>query len=128
MYLPRHEILDGLGRYDAIAIGPGLGNDAQLLENVLADSSAHMVLDADAINTLAQQPRLLGHLPKSCILTPHAKEFDRLFGPQPDWWTRVSIAREQAVRYQVVIVLKNRFTFIATPQGQILVNPTGNAA
>lgn len=128
MYLPRRDIRDGLDRYDAIAVGPGLGNEAPLLENLLAHRGARMVLDADALNTLAQRPELMERLPESSILTPHAKEFDRLFGPQPNWWERVATARERAVRHQVVIVLKNRFTFIATPQGKILVNPTGNAA
>lgn len=128
MYLPRAETTDSLTSYDAIAVGPGLGQDAELLEAILTRTDRPLVLDADALNTLATHPSYLDRIPKSCILTPHAKEFDRLFGVHANWWERVSTARERAVRHQIVIVLKNRFTFVATPNGKILVNPTGNPA
>lgn len=128
MYLPREETAANLNRYDAIAIGPGLGSETKLLESVLNQRKIPVVLDADAINSIAKNPTSLDQLPASCILTPHAKEFDRLFGAQANWWKRVETARERAVRHQVVIVLKNRFTFIITPEGDVLINPTGNPA
>ncbi len=128
MYLPRQDTATNLDPYDAIAIGPGLGSETQLLESVLDQRGKPVVFDADAINSMAQHPAYLDRLPPACILTPHAKEFDRLFGTQPSWWNRVETARERAVRHQVVIVLKNRFTFIITPEGNVLINPTGNPA
>lgn len=128
MYLSRPETESGLGRYDAIAVGPGLGEERPLLEAILTRADRPLVLDADALNTLARHPQYLDRLPTSCVLTPHAKEFDRLFGAHANWWERVSTARERAVRHQTVIVLKNKFTFIATPDGTVLVNPTGNPA
>ena len=56
------------------------------------------------------------------------KEFDRLFGPHRNWWERIQTAKEQAMALQLVIVLKNRYTFTALPNGKVSINPTGNPA
>src|SRR5690606_12513498 len=85
-------------------------------------------LDADALTMLSKDPEGIGKLPPGCILTPHMKEFDRLFGNHANWWERLQTAKVSAARHQLVIVLKNRYTFIVSPEGRILINPTGNAA
>jgi hydroxyethylthiazole kinase-like uncharacterized protein yjeF len=67
-------------------------------------------------------------IPENSILTPHMKEFDRLFGAHMNWWDRVQTAKEQAKRLKIIIVLKNQFTFICSTDGKIYINPTGNPA
>jgi hydroxyethylthiazole kinase-like uncharacterized protein yjeF len=86
-----------------------------------------MVLDADALNILAGKPGLLSGLPPYSILTPHPKEFERLFGPAANDFERLQMAREKAKQYQVTIVLKGHNTFIALPGGRQYYNATGNA-
>lgn len=121
---------DNLQKYSAIAIGPGLGIGTEETDGlaILLDSvSVPTVLDADALNILAKRKDLVQKLKPQTIITPHMKEFDRLFGSSKNWWERTVKARENAIKLQIIIVLKNRFTFTALPNGKILVNPTGNS-
>jgi hydroxyethylthiazole kinase-like uncharacterized protein yjeF len=117
-------------KYQSIAIGPGLGTDPEnekLLESLIMAGQA-LIIDADALNILGERPDLIDKLPANNILTPHMKEFDRLFGEHDGWWDRVETAREQAKKRKIVIVLKNQYTFICLPTGKVLINPTGNPA
>jgi len=132
MALPRDEYtrIENPAKYQAIAIGPGLGVSAEnekLLESLLR-SNQPLVIDADALNILSERPDLIQQLPKNSILTPHMKEFDRMFGEHENWWARVQTAKDKAKSLQIIIVLKNQFTFICVPEGKIYVNPTGNPA
>ena len=120
-----------LKKYQAIAIGPGIGKDkgqAALLKNTLQSLNCPLVLDADALNILALHPGWISFLPPGTILTPHMKEFDRLFGQQKSWTERVETGRIMAIQHKLVIVLKNQYTFIIQPDGNVLINPTGNPA
>ncbi len=129
MALPRNEELSfDIVKYATIAIGPGLGVTEEN-ENTLAkaiDIQKPMIIDADALTLLANRPDLLDRLPEKSILTPHLKEFDRLFGEHQSWWSRVETARNQAVKRKLVILLKNQYTFICTPNGEVYINQTGN--
>lgn len=132
MALPRAEYMriEHPAKYQAIAIGPGLGFDAEnerLLESLIM-ANRELIIDADALNILAERPDLIKKLPKNSILTPHLKEFDRLFGAHDSWWERVQTARKQAQSSQIVIVLKNQYTFVCLPSGKVHINPTGNPA
>lgn len=132
MALPREEYtrIENPTKFQAIAIGPGLGlstENEKLLESLIITNKP-LVVDADALNTLAERPDLIDKLAENSILTPHMKEFDRLFGDHENWWDRVSTAKLQAERLKVVIILKNQFTFICLPNGKIHINPTGNPA
>ena len=118
-------------KYQSIAIGPGLGKDdaeAGLLKTVLENSVAPLVLDADALNILAEHPNWMNVLPQKTILTPHVKEFDRLFGEHQSWWERIEAGRKKAALHQLIIVLKNQYSFVILPDGDVLINPTGNPA
>ncbi|MFC3198922.1 NAD(P)H-hydrate dehydratase [Parapedobacter deserti] len=128
MYCAMADLPDLWDRFDAIGIGPGLGRRVALFEKCLAYEPKPMVIDADALTALAHEQSLLDKLPARSILTPHMKEFDRLFGDHGTWWDRVRTAREQANARGLVIVLKNRYTFIAIPDGRVLINLTGNPA
>jgi ADP-dependent NAD(P)H-hydrate dehydratase / NAD(P)H-hydrate epimerase len=119
-----------LSVYQTAGIGPGLGTGeavAPLLEYLVHTLPVPLVLDADALNVLAKQPALLKDIPPGSILTPHPKEFTRLFGESADEWERMKKAQEKAAELQVIIVLKGHFTFIAMPGGKGYFNNTGNA-
>ncbi len=119
-----------LNKYQAVAVGPGLGVDeeqTQLLDYLLAQNEP-LVLDADALNIIAGNKYLLKKIPQQSIITPHLKEFDRLFGEHQNWWQRVETARQKAKELQIVVVLKNQYTFMALPTGEVCINPTGNPA
>ena len=118
-------------QYSAIAIGPGLGQDADalaLLKNILANYKKPIVVDADGLNLLAANKSLLKKLPTGSILTPHMKEFDRLFGEHTNWWQRIQTASQKARELDIYIVLKNDYTITATPDGKLYFNSTGNPA
>lgn len=117
--------------FNSIAIGPGLGqsdHSFRLLENVLMRANKPIVLDADALNILAESRDLLSYLPEESILTPHPKELERLTGYCETSGQRLEEAQIFASRYTVYVVLKGANTAICTPSGQVIFNPTGNPA
>lgn len=118
-------------KFTAIAIGPGLGKDKStqaLLKEVFYNYKDPVVIDADALNILAENPNLWNKVPVGSILTPHMKEFDRLFGKHANWWQRMQRSMEMAKQHNIYIVLKNDYTLVATPEGKIYFNSTSNPA
>ncbi len=116
-------------KYDAFAIGPGIGTETKaekLLKNVVESCLKPVVFDADALNILAKNQTLLLKLPKSAVLTPHPKEFDRLFGNHLSEEERRNTATEKAGELGCIIVLKGHRTFI-TDGNQGFENITGNS-
>ena len=119
-----------LNKYDAIGIGPGLGTayaTGTLIRNVISTYRKPIVLDADALNILSAHQDWLQNLPPHSILTPHPKEFERLFGHSENDFARIELAKQKAKEYKLVIVLKGHHTFIATPDEKSFFNSTGNA-
>lgn len=136
MYVERSELLemDGLKPYNSIAIGPGFKRasgyevkDLELVERLL-EFKIPLIADADALNLFSGNKIYLNGLAENSILTPHMKEFDRLFADHADWWSRLKTAQIEARRRNLIIVLKNQFTFIVDQLGNVYVNPTGNPA
>ncbi|MDN3586950.1 NAD(P)H-hydrate dehydratase [Pedobacter aquatilis] len=132
MAVEREEItsVESIASYNSIAIGPGLGiseENEEFLEKLISFNKS-LIIDADALNILSKRQDLLAKIPVNSILTPHIKEFDRIFGIHKSWWDRVATAKIQAQKLNVIIVLKNQFTFICTPKGKVYINPTGNPA
>ena len=118
-------------QYNAIAIGPGLGKDDEalnLLKSTLTNYNKPIVVDADGLNLLAEDQSLLKKLPAGSILTPHMKEFDRLFGEHTNWWQRIQTAIKKAQEYSIYILLKNDYTITTTPEGKVHFNSTSNPA
>lgn len=118
-------------QYSSIAIGPGLGTNevtVKALDAFLKTAEMPVVLDADALNCIALQPSLLNHLPILSVITPHAAEFDRLFGAQPNAEARLIKALEMAHHYKIIIVLKGFYTAVVRPDGRIYFNSSGNPA
>lgn len=117
------------GLYDACGIGPGLGTASEtraFLKELLEKSQKPLVLDADALNILATEATLFNQLPAGSILTPHPKEFERLFGASANDFDRIEKAMEKAREHQVVLLLKGHHSFIALPDGKGYFNATGN--
>lgn len=113
----------------ALGIGPGLGTgdrEKALLKSVLKKTTCPLVLDADALNILAADKALWKHIPASAILTPHPKEFDRLFGIHQSPEARIQTAIAKAKELKIIIVLKGHRTLV-TSGAQTFYNTTGNA-
>ena len=118
-------------QFTAMGIGPGLGKDKHalsLLKNVLTNYHKPVVIDADALNLLAENKPLWKKVPKGSILTPHMKEFDRLFGAHANWWQRLQTGKKMAAELKLYIVLKNDYTITIAPDGKLYFNSTSNTA
>ena len=115
----------------AIGVGPGIGtNDATrgAFETLIKSYKRPMVIDADALNALAQNHALLDHIAPGSILTPHAGEFDRIFGDQTSAEARLLKAIEVSHRYKIMIVLKGHYTATVRPDGKVFFNSSGTPA
>jgi len=127
MCILRNNIID-YSKFSAIGIGPGLGtgDEAQkLLQNILANCTKPVVLDADALNILSANKELLNKVPPGSVLTPHPKEFERLCGPASNDFERIEMALQLSLQYPFVIILKGHYTLTAFA-GKGVFNTTGN--
>ena len=118
-----------LDNYQAIAIGPGIGQEeetALATLDQLADCYIPAVLDADAINILSSHRNYLNRLTKGSILTPHIGELERIIGKCNNSFERLTKAKELAAYLQCYMVVKGAYTVVITPQGKFYFNPTGN--
>lgn len=117
------------GSCNAIGIGPGLGTEKQtvnVLKLLIQNSTAPMVIDADALNILSENKTWISFLPKGSILTPHPKEFDRLTGNHSTGFERWVSQKEFSVKHGIHVVLKGAHTSITSPEGTTYFNSTGN--
>jgi len=113
--------------YDAVVIGPGLGRQPATLRrtrNLVSALRSSAVVDADALNALADGARWWQGLKGQHVLTPHPGEFGRLVeGDAPavdDDEARAQAASEAAARWKQVVVLKGAHTVVASPGGEVL--------
>ena len=125
-------IIERMGGMDVVAIGPGLSmaeGVKRLVEEVIAECTVPMVLDADALNAISGNTEILKRLKKAAVITPHPGEMARLTGLSADevQKDRKGTAERFAAEHGVVTVLKGSRTVVATPDGRIFINPTGNA-
>lgn len=122
------EINDFLS-YSAIGVGPGLGKNVETvnaLKKIIQETIVPLVLDADALNIMADNPTWLSFLPDKTILTPHPKEFERLFGKTYNSYERLELQRKMSTLHNIIIVLKGAHTAITFPNGCCFFNSTGN--
>jgi NAD(P)H-hydrate epimerase len=115
--------------YDVVGIGPGLSQNEtaeKLVYATILEVKQNLVIDADALNLLAKNPDWFQELPSNTILTPHPKEFDRLFGNHDSEQARRNTAFVKAKEFNCIIVLKGHKTFI-TNGTDSFENITGNA-
>ncbi len=121
--------LPNIDQYNAIGIGCGLGieNETQkVLYELLQNSKQPLVLDADALNIISSNPGMLNKIPNNSILTPHPKEFERLFGKTANDFERNKLQRQKAVNLKCYILLKGAHSCISNPDGACYYNSTGN--
>jgi ADP-dependent NAD(P)H-hydrate dehydratase / NAD(P)H-hydrate epimerase len=121
--------VDNIENYDAIGVGPGLGcklNTMKGLENILINYKENIVLDADALNIIAKKPELFNLIPSNTILTPHPKEFERLFGKTNNSFNRMKLQQKWSSKLNSIIICKGAHTIITSPDGRIFFNNTGN--
>ncbi|AFM03772.1 yjeF-like protein, hydroxyethylthiazole kinase-related protein [Bernardetia litoralis DSM 6794] len=123
------ELLEKIKDYKTIGIGCGIGTEKQtqkLLLQILKTIDYPIVIDADALNILSQNRNYendkqdwLNFVPKNSILTPHPKEFERLFGKTFSVEKRHELLRDLAQKHQFYILLKGSFSALALPNGDI---------
>ena len=125
-----NKTIDDVNNFDVLGIGPGIGiyrSHDLLLRKIFSEYKKPVVLDADALNIISANKKLLNNISAESILTPHPKEFERLFGKSDPGIERTKLALQMSNRYNIFIVLKGHHTLIATPGGKAWFNTTGNA-
>ncbi|SOE79383.1 NAD(P)H-hydrate epimerase [Fibrobacter sp. UWT3] len=141
---PAHipQILEKAKHNQALAIGPGIGcaectRDAVI--EILPQLSCPLVIDADALNAIATLNKTsasptsgaasyLHSIETAAILTPHRREFERLFGALPTNDIDIpKLLRDIARNTKKVILLKGTPTFVAVPDGRVFVIPAHNS-
>jgi hydroxyethylthiazole kinase-like uncharacterized protein yjeF len=116
---------------EAVLIGPGLSthpSTGEFLYSLLPKLRGPAVIDADGLNILGLRPEMLAHLPRPAVLTPHPGEFARLTGltTAEVLKRRLELAPSFAVQHNIYLVLKGYRTLVASPDGRVFINPTGN--
>lgn len=111
-------------------IGPGLGTHTETGKSLLGflkNYTRPLILDADALNIISKDPGNPDLIPEGSVITPHPKEFERLFGSTEDSFKRLELAKKKAKELNIYIVLKDHHTQVITPQGNVFYNITGNS-
>jgi ADP-dependent NAD(P)H-hydrate dehydratase / NAD(P)H-hydrate epimerase len=116
-------------KFKSIGIGPGRGTNAGTvndLNTVMKINSIPLVIDADALNVLSENPKMIKLLPEGSVLTPHPLEFERLAGHAGSDFERLNLAINFAKERRIVLILKGAYTAIVLPDGNCWFNCTGN--
>ncbi|MEA2559100.1 MAG: ADP-dependent NAD(P)H-hydrate dehydratase / NAD(P)H-hydrate epimerase [Acidobacteriota bacterium] len=124
-------VLEAIEGKSVLAMGPGLGQEDETVaavRRIAGEVSLPLVLDADGINAFAGRAAELAGRSAETVLTPHPGELGRLLGISTSevQGDRIAAARRAAVEAEAVVVLKGYRTLVATPGGEVHVNPTGN--
>jgi len=124
------EVLDGLERFRALVVGPGLGTGsatASAVRRVVAESEIPVVVDGDGLTALGPTAaEVTTGRAVPAVLTPHDGEYARLAGGPPSR-DRLASARDLAAATGAVVLLKGSTTVVAAPGGAVLVSTTGDA-
>ena len=118
---------------DVVVLGPGLGSEPYveyLVEDILTMACSPVVVDADGLNAIAAHPYLTSYFTENIIITPHPGEMARLMGEsiREIRENLVETAVEYASRYGLTCVLKDASTVVASREGEIYINSSGNSA
>lgn len=121
-----------LERAQVCVIGPGLSSNVETIKFVhqlVKKIRIPCVVDADGLNALSQNSKILADTEGGFIFTPHPKELSRLMGKptQEIQADRIRSAQEAAKRFGATIVLKGAHTIVATPDDDVFVITTGNS-
>lgn len=121
--------IEDFEKYNVIGIGPGLGlNDItkNAFANFLKTNTKPLVIDADGLNIISENKELLKYLKPGTILTPHPKEFERLFGKFDSEFKAIEFMRDFSKKTGIIIVRKSGVTAISTPEAKVYFNTIGN--
>ena len=126
------EILNFSKRVNVVALGPGLSRNkatVDLIKHLIKKINVPLVIDADGINALSGEPKILLQRKAATIITPHPGEMSRLinFSIEGIQANRRQIAKKVASQFKTVVILKGRNTVVAAPEGETFINPTGGA-
>ncbi|NLC63876.1 MAG: NAD(P)H-hydrate dehydratase [Thermoanaerobacterales bacterium] len=125
------EALAFVQKCDAVALGPGISLSEETKEFVkqfTALCPVPIVLDADGLNVLAENPEIFKRAIAPLVITPHAGEMSRLLSKRVETIQndRLTVVKEAAKKFECVTVLKGANTLIADSDGHVWINPTGN--
>ncbi len=115
--------------YTVIGCGCGIGKQkrtAKAIKRLLIYTNKPLILDADALNIIAEN-EWQKLIPKNSIITPHPKEFERLTGKVSSSLERLEKAIEFARKLEIIVILKGANTAIILPTGKVFFNSTGNS-
>ena len=115
--------------FNALGIGPGLDKMPETMlafRKLLLASPEKLVVDADALNILAENKEWFAYLPENSILTPHPKEFERIAGSSVNSFDRLQKQVQFSIKYKIIMVCKGAHTCITVPDGSVFFNSTGN--
>lgn len=118
-----------LTRYQSVGIGPGIGKSPltkALVWKLLGNGVPNLVMDADALNIIAEEG-WQNRIPPGAVITPHIKELERLWGSSENHFERLKMAISKAMELKIVIVVKGAHTAIISPTGAVYFNTTGNS-
>jgi len=127
----KEDILHLTTKADVLAIGPGMSQEdsvKELLIDLLKEIKIPIIIDADGLNALVDNLDVFKEMQVPVVLTPHPGEMARLTNMSvPEILeNKLTIAKEKAIEWQVTLVLKGNKSIIATPEGKVYINPTGN--
>ena len=119
-------------RKTAVAIGPGISTTnetREFLHEVIRNCEVPMLIDADAITLVADNPGILNEAKAPVVLTPHPGEMSRLarISTEDVQADRIAVSQDFSSKYNAYLVLKGARSIISTPDGEIFINTTGNA-
>ena len=120
-----------LSKYQAISCGPGMGTSAkakEFLKHLLEKVKVPLVLDADALNILAENPDLIKLLPENTILTPHRGELNRLIGKSRNDFDEIERVQVFAKENDIIVIRKCAHSAVVSPKGDVFYNGSGNTA
>ena len=125
-------LLEMCEKSSAVVIGCGLSvcdDTKNLVQSVITNCKKPLVIDADALNCICNKPEILKNLKAPAIITPHPGEMARLLHSTPKTVNsnRENTAIDFAKKFGVVTVLKGAGTIIASPDGEVYINHTGNS-
>jgi NAD(P)H-hydrate epimerase len=120
-------------KYNVICLGPGLSTHPEIIElvkKVVMEAQTPVVIDADGLNALANHLDILKHKKAQIVITPHPGEMARLIGISKETIlkSKLDLVKNLAQSYQITVVLKMARTLIASAEGEVFINSTGNSA
>ncbi len=126
------QLIEAIGWADTIVCGPGIGTSASaksIVNAVLKNAAVPVLMDADALNLIAQDVAVLLKPHTELVVTPHLGEMSRLCGDAVTYIQNhlIEVAEEFARQYNVICVLKDEHTITSVPYRQTYVNLSGNS-